>query len=118
MIIISIIIETISLVNYFVFKSYTKLIISDDKICIEKYKSYGWAKPHFLDTINSYTYQIDELNNIEVKTKYIVITGNFVMNKELGNGKLSLDMLNKQIIKISQIRIPRIFAEEDKIISS
>lgn len=40
------------------------------------------------------------------------------MNKELGNGKLSLDMLNKQIIKISQIRIPRIFAEEDKIISS
>lgn len=114
--ILSIVFTTISLVNYFFFSGYESLIISETRIQLSKFVSFD-IEYHPADRVCPFIYDIVELNNIEVNTKYIILTGNFILNKEtgLGLGVISGDIKNRTTTKI---KIPRIFSDEDKIVSS
>ena len=116
-IILSIITSVFSMVRYFM-GNYGVLSIIDNKIVLTKDENVGGYDNTHLYEKNKYIYDILLLKEVVIKTKFIYVYGDINMKKEYGAGKTFAHMhiLEKKEKKVSLIKIPRIFANEDKII--
>lgn len=110
--ILSIIFTTIFL-SIYLLGSYKGLSISNNTITLLKDEIFVFRDSgRDITEKNKYNYKIVSINNISIQNRYIIIQGSFdlLVQHQYQNSKI---IKNKQIVKI-----PRIFADEDKIISS
>ena len=110
--ILSIIFTTIFL-SIYLLGSYKGLSISKNTITLLKDEIFVFRDSgRDITEKNKYNYKIVSINNISIQNRYIIIQGSFdlLVQHHYQNSKI---IKNKQIVKI-----PRIFADEDKIISS
>ena len=110
--ILSIIFTTIFL-SIYLLGSYKGLSIGNKTITLLKDEIFVFRDSgRDITEKNKYNYKIVSINNISIQNRYIIIQGSFdlLVQHQYQNSKI---IKNKQIVKI-----PRIFADEDKIISS
>ncbi len=110
--ILSIIFTTIFL-SIYLLGSYKGLSIGNNTITLLKDEIFVFRDSgRDITEKNKYNYKIVSINNISIQNRYIIIQGSFdlLVQHQYQNSKI---IKNKQIVKI-----PRIFADEDKIISS
>ena len=109
--ILSIVFTTIFLIIYLL-GSYKGLSISNNTITLLKDEIFIFRDSRRdITEKNKYNYKIISINNISIQNRYIIIQGSFdlLVQHQYQNSKT---IKNKQMVKI-----PRIFADEDKIIS-
>lgn len=109
--ILSIVFTTIFLIIYLL-GSYKGLSISNNTITLLKDEIFIFRDSRRdITEKNKYNYKIISINNISIQNRYIIIQGSFdlLVQHQYQNSKI---IKNKQMVKI-----PRIFADEDKIIS-
>lgn len=109
--ILSIVFTTIFLIIYLL-GSYKGLSISNNTITLLKDEIFIFIDSRRdITEKNKYNYKIISINNISIQNRYIIIQGSFdlLVQHQYQNSKI---IKNKQMVKI-----PRIFADEDKIIS-
>lgn len=109
--ILSIVFTTIFLIIYLL-GSYKGLSISSNTITLLKDEIFIFRDSgRDISEKNKYNYKIISINNISIQNRYIIIQGSFdlLVQHQYQNSKI---IKNKQMVKI-----PRIFADEDKIIS-
>lgn len=109
--ILSIVFTTIFLIIYLL-GSYKGLSISNNTITLLKDEIFIFRDSgRDITEKNKYNYKIISINNISIQNRYIIIQGSFdlLVQHQYQNSKI---IKNKQMVKI-----PRIFADEDKIIS-
>lgn len=109
--ILSIVFTTIFLIIYLL-GSYKGLSISNNTITLLKDEIFIFIDSRRdITEKNKYNYKIISINNTSIQNRYIIIQGSFdlLVQHQYQNSKI---IKNKQMVKI-----PRIFADEDKIIS-
>lgn len=110
--ILSIVFTTIFLIIYLL-GSYKELSISNNTITLLKDEIFVFRDSgRDITEQNKYNYKIISINNIIIQNRYIIVQGSFdlsVQHQIQSNHKI---IRNKQVVKI-----PRIFSNEDKIIS-